>query len=235
MKKIGWLALTAAFLIMFYTHADAQKRRPRSTIRVTLSDDSPLTLAVNNRYYKKAGKRITLGDLPGKRPYFKIYKYRPFQDGKGGKAVLIFSGTVKIKPGKSYEAVVNVKNGKLSVREGIAPVLYNQPEDGEYAAGVPADIQMMPQLESLKAGMDRQAADMDKLKLAKAYADKNKYNTEDLADIASWLLFDDTKLAFLKYAYGKVENQKQYQSLESVFSTDESKNQFRFFLQSGGK
>jgi len=221
------MMLATAFLMMSFFQADAQRRRQRSTIRITLSDGSPLTLAVNDRYFKKVGKRITLSDLPGKRPYFKIYKYRPYQDGKGGKAELVFSGTVKIQRGKSYEAVVNVKNGKLSLREGIRTVSAEQ--EDTYIS--PEHITMMPQLESLKQQMDGQAADMNKLKLAQDYTNKNTYTTEELADMASWLLFDDTRLAFLKYTYEKVQDPQQYATLEAVFSTEESKTQFRDFLQ----
>jgi len=223
--------LATALLMMSFFQTNAQQHRSRSTIRITLSDGSPLTLVVNNRYYKKVGKRITLGDLPGKRPYFKIYKYRPYQDGKGGKAELVFSGTVKIQRGKSYEAVVNVKNGKLTLREGIKTVSAEQ--EDTYIS--PEQITTMPQLENLKQQMDGQAADMNKMKAAQDYTNKNRYTTEELADIASWLLFDDTRLAFLKYTYEKVQNPQQYATLEAVFSTEESKAQFRDFLQTRKK
>jgi len=221
------MMLATACLMMSFFQADAQQRRQRSTIRFTLSDGSPLTLAVNDRYYKKVGKRITLSDLPGKRPYFKIYKYRPFQDGKGGKAELVFSGTVKIQRGKSYEAVVNVKNGKLTLREGIRKV--STEPDETYI--IPENIEMQPHLEGLKEQMDQQPADLNKLKLAQAYTKNNAYTTETLAVIASWLLFDDTRLSFLKYTYDKVQDQQQFGALEEVFSTEESKQQFRDFLQ----
>lgn len=225
------MMLATACLMMSFFQSYAQQRRQRSTIRITLSDGSPLTLAVNDRYFKKVGKRITISDLPGKRPYFKIYKYRPYQNGKGGKAELVFSGMVKIQRGKSYEAVVNVKNGKLTLREGIKTVSAEQ--EDTYIS--PEHITMMPQLESLKQQMDRQAADMNKLKLAQGYTNKNTYTTDELADMASWLLFDDTRLAFLKYTYEKVQNPQQYAMLEAVFSTEESKTQFRDFLQTRKK
>lgn len=236
MKKVWFgFAIMMLLLSIFSTDANAQRRRPRSIIIFSLSDGSPLTIAINERYFQKIAGSITLKDLPGKKPFIKVYQFHPYKDEKGGKAELLFSGSIKIEPGKSYRAVVNPDTRQLSLTEINPQELTDiQPsqEENNYDMSTMDTVQTMPQIEYLRKQMERQTADMDKLKLAKSYVDNNNYNTDDVKSIASFLLFDDTKMDFVKYAYKKVSDASNYAELENIFSQDSDQQAFRNYLQS---
>lgn len=250
MKRIFWLTVALLCITAIGNSASAQRRsKPRSVIQFSLSDGSPLTIAVNDRYYKKIGNTLTLGDLPGKRPYIKVYQYRPYADGKGGKAELVFSGTIKIKPGTSYTALIDISRHQLILNDmqadqapsGYSNQAASPAADNAYdehnttysdAQQDNAPVPPATNIEYLKQQMDAQDADLNKLNLAKQYVDNNTCTVNDISDITASLLFDDTKLSFLKYAYDKVSDKNNYNSLASVFDTEESKAAFNSFLAS---
>lgn len=243
MKRIFWLVMAFLCIAVASNTAIAQRRsKPRSVIQFSLSDGSPLTLAVNDRYYKKIGNTLTLGDLPGKRPYIKVYKYRPYADGKGGKAELVFSGTIKIKPGNSYAALIDINKHQLILNDmqpgQAAPAVTPLPDNAydenntSYSDAQQDNTTAAPanNIDYLKQQMDAQDADLNKLKLAKQYIDNNTCTVNDINAIATSLLFDDTKLSFLKYAYNKVSDKQNYNSLSFLFDTEESKAAFNAFI-----
>ncbi|RYZ36375.1 MAG: hypothetical protein EOP49_32645, partial [Sphingobacteriales bacterium] len=92
MKRILVLVLT---LLLSVPAIYAQKSN-RSVMRIRLSNGAPLMVTINGRDFKKIGRSITIGDIPRKRQYIQVYRYRAYADGQGGKAELAYSGNVKI-------------------------------------------------------------------------------------------------------------------------------------------
>ncbi len=180
MKKI--LVLVLSFFLFLHT-ASAQKS-DRSTMRIRLSDGTPLLLTINGRDFKKTGRSITIGDIPRKRQDFRIYRFRPYADGRGGKAELVFSGRVKIEKGSTYDCVVDVREGKFMMKEvsslpALDPTPFDprrsqptgnnsDPDAEQYAASDDTDIAMPPnhdvssRLQALKTAMDHVDADSKK-------------------------------------------------------------------------
>lgn len=252
MKKILVLALS---LFLCFNVAVAQ-RSDRSTMRIRLSDGTPLLLTINGRDFKKTGRSITIGDIPRKRQDFQVYRFRPYADGRGGKAELVFSGRVKIQKGSTYDCVVDVRERKFMMKEvSSLPPLDNRPpfnarrdqpigNDAEaYASsGAPADnntdIAMPPshevsgRLQALKTAMDRVEADSKKLAEAKKFVDQNGVTSAEVSDIAGWLFFDDTKLTFVKQAYSKVSDKANFAGeVGAVFTLPASKQDFDNFMK----
>jgi len=222
----------------------------RSTIRVRLSDNSPLMITVNGRDFKKIGRSITIGDLPGKRQNLQVYKYRRFADGKGGRAEQVFSGDIKIEKGSTYDCIVDIGAGKIrmwkvNALQPIAPPpgfnprqsqpLNQDNADVAVAAGDTA-FEMPPvhnvddKLLPLKASMEKVDADSKKLELAMNYIGKNSYNSQDVTNIAGWIFFDDNRMKFVKQAYARVTDKNNYASVGDVFTLPDSKKEFSSFL-----
>ena len=250
MKKILVLALS---FFLFLNAATAQ-RSDRSTMRIRLSDGTPLLLTINGRDFKKTGRSITIGDIPRKRQNLQIYRFRPYADGRGGKAELVYSGTVKISKGSTYDCVVDVRERKFMMKEvsGLSPIerppfnprrdqpiSNNNGDEDQYAATENTDIAMPPshdvssRLQALKTAMDRVDADSKKLAEAKKFINQNSVTAAEVKSIAGWLFFDDTRLVFVKQAYPKVSDKENFNAeAGSVFTLPASKSEFDDFMKS---
>lgn len=248
MKRILVLIM-ALFFIIPAVFAGA-----RSTIRIRLSDGSPLMVSINGRDFKKIGRTVTIGDIPGKRQYIQVYKYRMYADGKGGKAELTYSGNIKIEKGGTYDCIVDLRTQKLRVKQvaSLQPIATQPPfnpnlsqplsqddnsvsndeaANDEAPLELPVAQDVNPKLLPLKKSMDAVDADSKKLALAVAYVNKNTYNSQDVSNIASWIFFDDNRMKFAKQAYPKVSDKNNYASVASVFTLEDSKKEFSNFLK----
>lgn len=251
MNKILVLLMTALLL----TSTLFAGGNNRSTLRIRLSDGSPLMVTINGRDFNKIGRSITIGDLPGKRQYLQVYKYRRYADGKGGKAELAFDGKIKIEKGFTYDCIVDLGSGKIRMREVaslqplVSPPAFNPNqsqvlEQGQQDAAVatPAEDNNTPmampptqdvdaKLLPLKKAMGNVDADSKKLELALNYVNKSQVNSLDVKNIATWIFFDDNRMKFVKQAYPKVTDKNNYSAVASVFTLDESKKEFNDFLK----
>lgn len=218
--------------------AFAQKSK-RSTLHIRLSDGQPLVVTINDRDYKKVNTRITIADIPGKRPHIKAYRFRPYADGNGGKAELVYSGTIRIAPGSSYDCIVDLKSGKLLVKD-IGPG--NSPAGPAYmppppppvpdAAGdvaIDNSVNMDARLLQLQQKIDATKEDSKKLEAAKSYVLKNGTSTADLKTIASWIMFDDNKMDLLKASYNSVRDKQNFSSLKEVFTMPDAQKEFEVY------
>lgn len=239
-------------LLLFTFQSSLAANRERSTIRFSLSDGYPLTLNINNRDYKKAGRFVTIGDIPRKRQNVRIYRYRAFADGRGGKAELVFSGNIKVDPGSTYECIVDVNSGKarlikvnpskLDKNKGNNAV-FNPEKDKPISAAEDKnnstrenfEIELPKTIDKkllpLKESMDKAESDFEKLKRAKQFISQNDLKSEDIQSICSWFFFDDAKLECAKYAYDKVSDSNNYELISTSFTLASTKNSFMEFLK----
>lgn len=233
MKNI-LLLITGLLLSTSFLFAQNQ----RSTIRLRLSDGTPLKVVVNNRNFNKIGTPVVIDDLPGKRPHFMIYRFRPYADGKGGKAELVYSGSIKIKRGAKYDAVVDVRNRKLRLKEirpeeDLAPAtaaINHVQNHTVRQAGEEGVASLNAQLETIHRAMEKVDTDHEKLVVAEKHVG-DQIVTEDAAYIASWLFFDDTKMQFIKNIYSKISDKENLSSLKDVFTSEASQQEFEVFLK----
>ena len=237
MKRILMLIM-AALLVAPSLFADGSNR---STLRIRLSDGSPLLITVNGRDFKKIGRSITIGDLPGKRQDIQVYKYRMFADGKGGKAELAFSGRIKIEKGYTYDCVVDLGTGKFRMKHVTSLQALPSPDAGPVqrpnqiaADDTPLELPVTTEVDSkllpLQKSMTNVDADSKKLELAINYVNANRVNTQDVTNIASWIFFDDNRMKFVKQAYSKVVDKNNYDAVGKVFTMDASKKEFSDFI-----
>lgn len=218
----------------------------RSTIRFRLSDGSQISLAMNGRYFNKTGRSLTVGDIPGKKQDVKIYRYRPYARKSGGKATLVFSGKIKIEKGGTYDAVVDTKSGQLyltAVNSLDNPVgklpspeanqaISTTTASGEAIMPHTQTTEISPALQQLKTKMYGQTTDVEKLKTALHFLQKqNSVSAEDIRLICSWLLFDDNRMTLVRQAYDKVSDKGNLEVVRSVFTETASQQAFDQMLK----
>lgn len=252
MKRI-WVLVLALLLA---APVLAQQKSNRSTLRIRLSDGGPLLVTINGRDFNKIGRSITIADIPRKRQYLQVYRYRPYADGKGGKAELVFSGTIKVQKGSVYDCIVEPGSRKFRMKEvaSLQPLGENPPfnprrdqplqqENDQTTANndytnddvnleLPPDRTPSTRLAPLKAAMDKVDADSKKLAEARKFIATNEVTSDEVKDIAGWIFFDDNRLPFVKAAYAKVTDKENFASVGDVFTLPESKKEFDNFLQS---
>jgi hypothetical protein len=254
MKRI-WILVLA--LLMVAPSLWAQQKSNRSTLRIRLSDGGPLLVTINGRDFKKIGRSITIADIPRKRQNLQVYRYRPYADGDGGKAELVFSGTIKVQKGSVYDCIVETSSRKFRMKEvaSLQPLAQRPPfnprqdqplqqsQDEPMADGnqysnddvtleMPPDRTVSPKLASLKAAMDKVDADSKKLAEARKYIAANAITAAEAKDIAGWIFFDDNRLLFVKSAYAKVTDKTNFATVGEVFTLPESRKEFDRFLES---
>ncbi len=215
------------------------QRSNRSTLHFRLSDGQPLVVTINDRDYKKVNTRITISDVPGRRQHIKAYRFRPYADGNGGKAELIYSGTIKIAPGSSYDCIVDMKSRKLLVKDlgpgnSLAPAAYMPPPPppvpdsrNDVAIDHSTDnLNMDARLIQLQQNITNTKEDSKKLAAAKSFVAKNGTTTAELKTIASWIMFDDNKMELLKSSYNSIRDKQNFANLKEVFTMPEAQKEF---------
>jgi len=215
------------------------QRSNRSTLHFRLSDGQPLVVTINDRDYKKVNTRITISDVPGRRQHIKAYRFRPYADGNGGKAELIYSGTIKIAPGSSYDCIVDLKSRKLLVKDlgpgnNPAPAAYMPPPPppvpdsrNDVAIDHSTDnLNMDARLIQLQQNITNTKEDSKKLAAAKNYVLKNGASTAELKTIASWIMFDDNKMELLKSSYNSIRDKQNFANLKEVFTMADAQKEF---------
>lgn len=237
------LSLLALILISLSSFAQQSNR---TTIQFRLSDGQPMVLTINDREFKKVNNKITVYDLPRKRHTVRVYRFRPFADGKGGKAELVYSGRFKVNPGSTYDAIVDVNKRKLLIKDlGITSVNSRPDVSGGYMPPPPAqapnpknDVAIgstmsnaNPDLNRLQQDMLSIKEDSKKLEKAKQYINANSINTTDLRTVSSWIMFDDNKLNLLKQAYSNVSDKDNYENLYDVFTMPDAQNSFKQYVK----
>lgn len=227
------------FLICFFTSwgVFAQKSN-RSTLHIRLSDGQPLIVTINDRDFKKVNTRITIADIPRKRHNLRIYRFRPYADGNGGKAELIYSGTIKINPGSVYDCVVDMKTRKLMVKDigaGGQPAYTPPPPppvpDATNDVAIDNTPNMNDGLTRLQQKIANTKEDSKKLAAAKSYVQNNGTNTAALKTIASWIMFDDNKMELLKSAYDRVSDKQNFDTLKEVFTMEAAQKEFEQYAE----
>jgi len=82
-----------SLLSAVYNVAEAQ-----SMLKVSLSDNSQINIALDDRYFNKRGASVTVGDLPPGRHYLEIYT--TYQDSRGrAQEQVVYQGRIKTTAG----------------------------------------------------------------------------------------------------------------------------------------
>ncbi len=100
----------------------------QSMLRVNMTDNSPITVSVDGRYFNKRGTSITVGDLPPGIHSIRIFGAPSSRWGRGYQEV-IYRGRVRTSPGMVTLFTYDPYNGGVQQRE--------EPTGGPYAGNTP--------------------------------------------------------------------------------------------------
>jgi len=245
------------FVCLLFAAAAFAQPSDRPLLRVQLSDHSPLTLAVDGRYYKKHGTALTVGDLPQGRHHVKVYAYYMSKHRSNAKAELLYEGNIRTKRGTFTNCLVDVNTGNatISIRELTdndfrqAPTqpdndyatdnIYdnsgnnaNAASGNDYKGAVPDNALSAGDMDGLKAKVNAKVTDGDKLKLLENALQSRSYYTDQVGIIMSWMNFESTRLDFAKWAYNHVIDKKNYQNLDKQFTFKSSREEFESYINS---
>jgi hypothetical protein len=248
MKKI---LLTLAFLLAVLPALFAQDGR--SIVRVRLSDNTPLRIAIDGKAYNDEGKVVTVDNITAGRHKLKVFV--PAKSGRGNRT-LVYQGDFKVEPGTYSYFVVDRYKGTVRVSTGYRSNLDRDVKDpidrGRYPNDKDRGYNDRTDQDRYDRGDDRHdrrrnaltSSDMDdlqvrvsgrmhndgKVHLMKSVLQDHTYTTAQVRTMLSWLSFDDSKLQLAKIAYANVVDKKNYWKLEDSFSFSSTREDFSEYL-----
>ncbi|MBX2907453.1 MAG: DUF4476 domain-containing protein [Taibaiella sp.] len=245
--RIIWILLVALFL-------GVAESRAQSQMRITTTNRSKITVAVDGRYFNRRGTAITVGDLPPGRHSVKIYA---IQYDRWGSAYqrLMFQGRVTTDYRMTTNVVFNPYSRMANIRQ-IASEWRDGANDEDYAAykdgaheessspvpGTPAASSplaspapmgslVFSKQEALKKKTDGESTDTKKLATVKNGLSGETVSTTQVMDIMDWFLFESTRLEFSKWAYNITIDKQSYKDLAKKFEVSANRQDFEAFVK----
>ncbi|MEI8279118.1 MAG: DUF4476 domain-containing protein [Bacteroidota bacterium] len=250
-------AFFSLLILLITTFHSIAQLGDRSVLRVSLSDGSPLTLAVDERYFERHNTMLTVGDLPPGRHSLKVYAYSPNRRRYGSRADLLFNGRVRIDPATFNNCIVDVDHGTISMNVSDRVNNVNSvpppPRDDIYPNSTkPEQIQKEPKhneldnevedprgkgmgkedIKYIKQEVSEKITDTDKLSLLKSRLKGRKYNSAQVRIMMTWLNFEHSRLELAKFAYKHVSDKGNYSKVSDDLSLDSSKEELKDFIKS---
>ena len=244
----------------------------QSMLRVRLTDNTPINVSVDNRFFSKRGTAVTVNDLPYGHHKLKIYETRHTRRGREYDD-MIFEGTVKTYEGMVTLFVFDPYKRMMDISEQeIAEFRQFHPGHGDYdrvrarrdegrngskfentdngrgvvtndvmtdAPGAPvaspitADLLSTVdevKLNSLKKKTAAKKTDTEKMKELIDGLKNDRVTTTQVGDMMEWLLFESSKLDFVKWAYTITVDKEYYNELGNKFAYKSSQEDLKRFL-----
>ncbi len=227
------LVYTLLFVITAFAPAMAQYSQ-RSILEIRMNDHEPIVVSVDNRYYDRHGRTITIGNLPRGWHDLRVYEYLEYKKG-GGRAKLLYTGRIRIEAGTVTRCIVDRQTGRMRTRTmdiEDAYLDYDQPDNDNERADRNNSILNNEDLNDLKARVDDRITDTEKLKLMKSVLEQRTYYSVQVRTMMGWLAFEDSRLDFAKWSYDRVLDKQDYWKLEDVFTFSSSKDEFNQYISS---
>ena len=213
----------------------------RGLIKIRLSDNSPIMVRIDQRYYDEDARLLTIGNVAPGRHRIKVY----LADKQGfQRRNLVYDGNLSVQAGMSHYFVIDRRSG--SVRTTTARIDDRRERDKEdryvedpidrkrYRDELPRGAGRnwtLQDMRDLKERVDDRITDSDKLKLMKSVLNTRRYSTAQTTEMLAWLSFESSKLDFAKWSYANVTDRGNYWKVEEVFSFSSSKEEFLRFIE----
>lgn len=226
----------------------------QSQIRVTTSDRSRITVAVDGRYFNRRGTAITVGDLPPGRHSLKIYAVQQDRWGSAYQTV-VFQGRVTTEYRmvtnvvyNPYTRMARVKQMSLDFGGAVPDDDYTAYRDGTeedatlstpamkpapraVASPAPMGSLSFDKQEALKKKADAEKTDTKKLAFVKSGLNGETVSTTQVMEIMDWFLFESTRLEFAKWGYNIALDKQSYNDISTRFETPAYKQEFDAFVK----
>lgn len=107
--------LTLLVLLLSGVTALAQGR---ATLKVNLTTNKTLAVAIDDRYYERRGTSLTVENIPAGRHMLKVYQFKGTPNGNT-KGTLVYSGYVTLKQNTFNNAVVDPVQKTVRLRSNV--------------------------------------------------------------------------------------------------------------------
>lgn len=210
--------------------------RERSALNIRFTDGREILVTIDGRRYQRHAASLTFGNLPSGWHDLRVYEYIQYTNG-GGRAKLLYVGSVRVKPGKIAYCVVDPYAKRMRVRvedKDHAYVDYgdnNGTDDGSIQDDFDNSGVKRKDLQDLKALVADRVTDTDKLKLMKSVLANKHYGTQDVRTMMEWLNFEASRLDFAKWSYDRVTDVHDYWKIEGDFTYNSSKDEFNTYIK----
>lgn len=226
-------------------------QKPSSTIRFSTTDNDAITVILNDRDFRKVGRSLTFRDLPRKRHQVQIYKVVPNQETGRNRGIPLYSGNIKLEPGKIYDAVLDKQSKNLRVytvtslpvlapapiptsastpvqrsSDGLSDVVVSDLAGSDISVPVNFESNLSTAMLTLKKDMDKETLDKGKMQHVDNYLTSNSVSAYDARAIVSWLLFEDNKIVIADKLKNVVTDKENLDLIADAFSYEKSKTKF---------
>lgn len=213
--------LTFCFWVLSINFTFAQKRNaPKSQITFYTLDEYPIHVRINHKVYNQFAQEITVGNIPGKKPYIEIYSVKINNQGQQYLKKL-YSGSIKILPGGQYYIEVIPGQRSLHVQSSRHTITKKAPKDITSQQTLTPEYISDQRLRGLIERMEQQSSDEKKLEEVIVLGEQ--WTISDMVIIMNHLLFDENRLKFLKTQDLTQLSSSQIQMLQSTFTSNEAK------------
>jgi hypothetical protein len=239
----NFIALIGVCLIALGAYA----QKPVSSIRFVATSQEPITVILNERDFNRVGRSITFKDIPKKRHRVEIYQIIVDNQTGNKRGIKLYSGNIKIEPGKKYDAILDIRTRNLRVKavRDFVPLAGEYTNKSVIKPSTPAmattpvqplsdDIVVPLNFETnlnapfikLKKEMNAATLDKDKIQIATQFAASNAISAYEGRAILSWLLFEDSKTSLATTLKDKITDKENLDMLADAFSFEKTRTEF---------
>ena len=238
MKKLLIILIT----IVCFANAEGQ-----SMVRVHLTDNTPINVAIDGRYFNKRGTGVTVGDLPPGRHRLQIYAVSQNRSGKAFEEV-IYEGKVKTFNGMVTLFTYDPASGGVDIQEqdinayssNLPPATHGQYDNnGNDAASYASPVApgksgtlTDTKIDMLKTKVTAKNTDTEKMKILKDGLKDEKMTTNQVGVMMDWLGFESSKVDFAKWAFDNTIDNEYFTDLDAKFTYKNYQDDLDKFIQS---
>lgn len=204
----------------------------------TVGKNMDYTIEVNGRRVAMKNNSVTLRNLPQGHHTVKIFAQKQ-RNGRGHafghRQELIYNNSVFIKRGVHLDITVN-RFGKVLVDERRIDRndWYYDDEEDYFDDGWDPDfrnIMNAREFEQVKASLQREWFEANRLKSAKFIVDQNNFSTAQVKELMQLFSFENHKLDLAKYAYRKTVDKRNYFQLTDALSFSSSREELMRYIR----
>ncbi|MFT5229713.1 MAG: hypothetical protein ACI9EV_002867 [Urechidicola sp.] len=118
-----------------------------------------------------------------------------------------------------------IDNGSAQYIEPVQPIVYVEGYTGSVGCSVPSNS-----MASIKSAIDNESFSDDKMMVAKQATNNKCLTTIQVMELMEMFDFEDSKLAFAKYAYSKTYDVDNYYQVNSLFDFSSSKTELNEYI-----
>jgi len=206
----------------------AQQKKEGSIMRFHSSDNCLLKLKIDNRFFNKIARTITVAEIPEGKHAIQVYSAEPFSTRPGEKLTEIYNGTIRTYDAIQYTCTVDPFINSMDIKEKEASEVFYSYTGQNAMNSEKQVVKNYPLLSAeemnmVKVNIAEQNADIEKIKKAIEFCRSKQLNTVQVEEIIKLFLFESTRLDFIKSIHNQIVDKENIKVLKTYFELNSSK------------